>query len=135
MRRYQTMQIDRQLLLLAALLSCSVQALAAEPAGAIAPAHGPMLMLYISQPLGNPGASRVYGLRLHQVTQPASAQGAQASFYAASPHRSLVDLQVRRRTDVRLAFGERLTWDMGRREFMLPQNRNTRLLDFAATSQ
>jgi hypothetical protein len=121
-------------MLLAVLLSCGDQAYAAEP-GAVTPAHGPMLMLYISQPIGSTSASRVYGLRLHQVTQPVSAQGAQTSLYAASPQRSLIDLQVRRRTDVRLAFGERLTWDMERHEFMLPQNRNTKPLDFVASSQ
>jgi len=132
MHRHQTMRVERQMLLLAVLLSCGAEACAAEPAGAVTPAHGSMLMLYISQPIGSAGASRVYGLRLHQLTQPVSAQSAQSNFYAASPQRSLIDLQVRRRTDVRLAFGERLTWDMERREFMLPQNRNTKPLEFVA---
>jgi len=132
-RQHQMVRIDRQLLMLAVLLSGSAPVLAAEPIGAITPAHGPMLMLYVSQPIGNLGASRVYGLRLHQVSQSATTQSA-SGFYAASPQRSLLDLQVRRRTDVRLAVGEHLTWDVERREFMLPQNRSTKLLDFAATS-
>lgn len=132
MRQHSMFRIDRQRLLVGAMLCFSAPALAAEPIGAIAPAHGPMLMLYVSQPIGNPGASRVFGLRLHQASQQATVQSAQMSFNAAAPQRSLIDLQVRRRSDVRLAFGERLTWDMQRSEFMLPQSRSSKPLDFAS---
>lgn len=125
----------RQVLTVSALLACSSVAFAADPGGAVAPAHGPMLMLYVSQPLAS-GARRVYGLRLDQGA-PAAFQlnvpNSTSSFYANSPHRSIVDLQIRRRSDVRLAFGNRVTWDWGSREFEFPNARAPKPIDFAAT--
>jgi hypothetical protein len=93
-----------------------------------------MLMLYISQPLGSAGATRVFGLRLDQIAQTAQgpAANAAAEFYAASPQRSLVDLQIRRRADVRIQFDHRLTWNMNRREFELPSSRPAKPIDFLA---
>jgi hypothetical protein len=109
---------------------------AAEPAGAVAPAHGPMLMLYVSQPLMS-GTGRTYGLRLDQIAhvpQVASLQFAVNGFYAASPQRSLVDLQIRRRADVRVEFGDRLTWNMRSREFEFPNASPPKPISFVANA-
>jgi hypothetical protein len=110
--------------------------MAAEPLTAIAPSHGPLLMLYVSQPLGAHGANRVYGLRLDQGAQPSTPPtSATASVYASSPRRSLVDLQIRREADVRIEFGQRVTWSVTRRELNLsgsPSLRGTASLNSLA---
>jgi hypothetical protein len=127
--------IKPMLVLLGALLSARAASVsAAEPAGAVAPAHGPMLMLYVSQPLLS-GASRVYGLRLDQVaqvSQAVSSPSAVNGFYAASPQRSLVDLQIRHRADVRVEFGARLTWNVRSREFEFPNAAPPKPINFMA---
>ncbi|HWW21035.1 MAG TPA: hypothetical protein VNZ06_09545 [Steroidobacteraceae bacterium] len=126
-----TGRVIRRMLGMGALLTCAGTAFSAEPAGAVAPAHGPMLMIYVSQPLMS-GASRVYGLRLDQVAQIVNAPITANGFYAASPQRSLVDLQIRRRADVRLELGNRVTWNLRRREFEFPDMRPTKPIDFVA---
>jgi hypothetical protein len=129
-----TGRVIRRMLMVAALLSCAGAAFAADPAGSVAPPHGPMLMLYISQPLTR-GASRVYGLRLDQVTlapQVVAATTAGNGFYSSSP-RSLIDLQIRHRTDVRVEFGDRVTWNMHRQEFEFPNSRPPKPIDFVAS--
>jgi hypothetical protein len=129
--------ISPMLVLLGVLLSARATSVsAAEPGGAVAPAHGPMLMLYVSQPLLS-GASRVYGLRLDQIAQApqaASAPFAAYGFYAASPQRSLVDLQIRRRFDVRLEFGDRVTWNARSREFEFPNAAPPKPINFVASA-
>jgi hypothetical protein len=129
-----TGRVIGRVLALSALLSCSSELFAADPVGAVAPAHGPMLMVYVSQPLLS-GANRVYGLRLNQNALTAAqlnAPTSESSFYAASPQRSIVDLQIRRRADVRLAFGNRVTWNWGSREFEFPNARAQKPIDFVA---
>jgi hypothetical protein len=131
-----TGRVISRMLVMGALLPCAGAAFAADPVGAVAPAHGPMLMIYVSQPLLS-GASRVYGLRLNQVAptaQIASAATAASGFYAASPQRSLVDLQIRRLADVRVAFGNRLTWNVRRQEFEFPNARPVKPIDFVAAA-
>jgi hypothetical protein len=111
-------RIMRRLLLLGALLPMMSPALAGgPPLSAVAPAHGPMLMMYVSQPLWGRGASRVYGLRLQQIAlQPFVQSG---TFSAIAPPRALIDLQWRRQAEVRVQFGTHVTWDMRRGEFEL----------------
>lgn len=124
----------QQMLLGAALLPWMVTGAAAEPLTSVAPAHGPLLMLYVSQPLGARGATRVYGLRLDQSAQQA-ALPIVTSLYASSPKRSLVDLQIRREADVRVEFGQRVTWSVTRRELNLsgtPASRGTSLVNSLA---
>jgi len=125
-------RVFRQTLLIAALLDWAVPGIAADAAGAVAPAHGPMLMLYVTQPLFERGANRVYGLRLDQAVPQAITQPTQSSLYASSPHRSLVDLQIRRRADIRVEFGSRVTWNVQGRELDLTSNRGIKPIDFPA---
>jgi hypothetical protein len=135
MQELPTARVIGQILLLSALLTCAAPVLAVEPVGAVAPAHGPMLMLYVTVPLGSRGAGRIYGLRLHQVTQQPTVQSAAtAAFYTASSQRSLIDLQIRRQADVRVEFGDRLTWNVRRREFELPNTRAPKAIDFVASA-
>jgi hypothetical protein len=131
-----TGRVIRGILLLSALLLCAAPVRAADPAGAVAPPHGPMLMIYVTQPIGSRGASRIYGLRLEQVArQPTLLSAPPTTFYAASPQRSLVDLQLRRQADVRIEFGHRLTWDVRRWEFALPGARPPKAIEFIARSR
>jgi len=128
-----TGRVITQILLLGALLPCA-GAVMADPIGAVAPSHGPILMIYVSQPLGSRGASRVYGLRLDQAAFRPQAMGAPAAaggFYGFSPQRSLVDLQIGRQADVRVKFGQRLTWNVRRTEFELPGVHPASAIDFA----
>jgi hypothetical protein len=128
--------IRRMLVLGGLLLPCTAPVSAADPVGAIAPAHGAILMIYVSQPLLS-GSSRVYGLRLNQIAQvPAIAPVPTAGndFYAASPQRSLVDLQIRRQADVRVEFGDRVTWNVRRREFEFPNAHPSKPIDFVANA-
>jgi len=113
-------RVVRQLLLFSGLLFRALVCPAADGLQPAPTAHGPLVMLYIKQPLGARGASRVYGLRLeHQAsapTQPAALPGAMPS------QREIVDLQIRRYSDVRVEFGRRVTWNIGRHEFGLSAN-------------
>jgi hypothetical protein len=129
-----TGRVIRRILLLGALLPCA-GAVMADPIGAVAPAHGPLLMIYVSQPLGSRGASRVYGLRLDQAALRPQMMGPPAAgggFYGSSPQRSLVDLQIGRQADVRVKFGQRLTWNVRRSEFELPGTHAAKAIDFAS---
>jgi hypothetical protein len=113
-------RILTQILLLGILLPWTVSGVAGEPMTALAPAHGPVVMLYVSQPLGRHGIGRVYGLRLSQIAQqPTISTTLSTGLHASSPSRPLVDLQIRREADVRVEFGQRVTWDIRRREFDL----------------
>jgi hypothetical protein len=114
----------QQLLLCAALLSWALVCPAADALQTAPTAHSPLLMLYVRQPLGAPAGSRVYGLRLDQVpsvpsvpTVPALAWLPTTGPIAANASHDIVDLQIRRYSDVRLELGRRLTWDIGREEF------------------
>jgi hypothetical protein len=82
------------------------------------------MMLYVRQPLGARGASRVYGLRLDQQGgTPPQAGAMTAPIASAMPgQRSIVDLQIRRAADVRVEFGRRMTWNIPRHEFGLTAN-------------
>jgi hypothetical protein len=108
-----------QQLLFAALLARVLACPAADGLTTVPDAHGPQMMLYVRQPLGA-GATRIYGLRLDR---PASIPAlATSGPVATAGARSIVDLQFRHASDVRVEFGRRLTWSLGRQEFGLSGN-------------
>ena len=114
-----TSRVFQQLLLFSGLLGWALVCPAADTISAVPGAHGPQMMLYIKQPLGARGATRVYGLRLEQTTTSATSG---APLPGALPgelarQREIVDLQIRHYSDVRLEFGRRATWNIGRHEF------------------
>jgi hypothetical protein len=107
-------RVIQQQLLFAALLARALTCPAADGLTIVPGAHGPQMMLYIRQPLGA-GATRIYGLRLERMdSTPALATSGSVGTAGA---RSIVDLQFRHASDVRVEFGRRLTWNLGRREF------------------
>jgi hypothetical protein len=112
-------RVFEQLLLFSGLLGWALVCRAADAISAVPGAHGPQMMLYIKQPLGARGATRVYGLRLEQMatsaTPTAPMPGALPGELARQ--REIVDLQIRHDSDVRLEFGRRATWNIGRHEF------------------
>jgi hypothetical protein len=94
-----------------------------------------MLMLYFSQPLGS-HASPIYGLRLNQKAFVANVTSSAGAPIPPSPH-SLIDLQLRdvqmrRSPDLRVEFGDRVAWDLRRREFELSDNQATKPLQLTA---
>jgi hypothetical protein len=126
----------RQVALMGSLLGCFASAFAGEPVGAVSPAHGPVLMLYVSQPIGGRGAMPVFGLRLDQSSALAGKEFS-SSIASSSPRRSLIDVQLsnvrlRHPADLRVDFGRRLTWDVRRQEFSLPNSRQSRTMQFVA---
>jgi hypothetical protein len=124
----RTTGVMRQLLLLSGLLFWARVCPAADALESVPAAHGPLMMLYLRQPLGARGATRIWGLRLEQAaTAPTQAAALTGSMPGALPaampsQRALVDLQIRRSSDVRLEFGRRVTWNIARREFGLTAN-------------
>src|SRR5580692_3035105 len=89
---YRPTKMAQHLLLCGALLGGRAGVCAAEQPGMVPGAHGRVMMLYLSQPIGSRGASRIYGLRLQQPT-PMQAAGVTT---VMSHQRDLIDLQVRR---------------------------------------
>ena len=112
-------RFKQQLLLSSGLLCWNLACCAADQLGTVPSEHGPRLMLYIRQPLGARTAP-VYGLRLDQRETAAALPSAGA--IVSSDRRAIVDLQIRRYSDVRVEFGRRLTWNVGRQEFGPPGN-------------
>jgi hypothetical protein len=107
-------RVAQQLLLFGALLGGRAGYCAADQPGVVSGAHGRVMMLYLSQPIGARGASRIYGLRLQQATAPPTLSNAAPS--PMSHERDIVDLQVRHYSDIRVEFGQRVTWNVGRSE-------------------
>jgi hypothetical protein len=124
----RTTRVVQRLRLLSGLLCWPLVCPAADGLQTVPAAHGPLMMLYLKQPLGARGATRIWGLRLQQAapspTQPAALVGTMpAGSTSAMPNqRAIVDLQIRRSADVRLEFGRRVTWNIGRHEFGLTAN-------------
>jgi hypothetical protein len=124
------------------LMGCTASLLAGEPLGAVSPAHGPMLMLYVSRPLGA-RTSSIYGLRLDQNST-ASTTTHPTGSYDPSAQRPLIDLQLRnlqlrnlqltRPADLRVEFGQRVSWDLQRRVFELSGNHAPKPMEFVAQS-
>ena len=128
MASLRTTRVVQQLLVSSGLLCWAVVCPAADGLETVPSPHGPLMMLYLKQPLGARGATRIWGLRLEQAaplpTQPAALVGAMpGSPTSAMPNqREIVDLQIRHSADIRVEFGRRVTWNIGRREFGLTAN-------------
>jgi hypothetical protein len=126
-------RVIQQLLLLGGLAGvarvCPADGMAVAPS-----AHGPVMMLYVSQPLGTRGAARVYGLRLEQQggTRPQAGATVGTVTSAMPGQRSIVDLQIRRTSDVSVEFGHRVTWNVARRELSLSGNQPSMALRLPA---
>jgi hypothetical protein len=129
-------RVIQQLLLCSALLGLTPVCPAADGMTVVPGAHGPLMMLYVRQPLGARGAPRVYGLRLDQQGGTPPQAGAMADPIAAAMpgQRSIVDLQIRRATDVRVEFGRRMTWNIARHEFGLTANQPNMALRLPMTA-
>jgi hypothetical protein len=74
-------------------------------------------MLYAAWPLGTRSANRVYGLRIERWQAPDPTQPGYPNALARS---ALFDLQVRTRSDIRIEFARRLTWDLSRQQIGAP---------------
>lgn len=118
-----TTRVVQQLLLFGSLVGLA-QACPADGMSAVPSAHGPLMMLYVTVPLGARGAARVYGLRVDQQggTPPQAGAMADPITSAMPGQRSIVDLQFRHASDLRVEFGRRVTWNVGRRELGLTAN-------------
>jgi hypothetical protein len=101
-------------LLFAALLARALACPAADGLTMVPGTHGPQMTLYVRQPLGA-GATRIYGLRLDRMASTPTV--ATAGLVGTTGSRTIVDLQIRHASDVRVEFGHRLTWNLGRQEF------------------
>jgi hypothetical protein len=129
--------VYRQVALMGLLTGLLAPALApADPVGAVSPAHGPVLMLYVSRPLGGSDARPVFGLRLDQHSA-LSGNEFTAGATPSSRPRPLIDVQLSNvqmshPADLRVEFGRRLSWDLRRHEFSLPNSRTPRTFQFVA---
>ncbi len=114
-----TSRVFQQLLLFSGLTGWALVCPAADAISAVPGAHGPQMMLYIKQPLGARGTTRVYGLRLEQLATSSTPIAPMPGVLPGelARQREIVDLQVRHYTDVRVEFGRRATWNIGRHEF------------------
>ena len=81
------------------------------------PPHGKQIMVYFRQSIGGHGAGRVYGLRLEQASMPSASPS--ATIASLTRRRELINFEFAPHADIRLQFGRRLTWDVGRHEFGL----------------
>jgi hypothetical protein len=77
---------------------------------------GPQIILYVSLPLGSRGSSSLprYGLRIGEFRKRPTTP--QLVPIAPTP-RELIDLQIEGHSDVRIAFGRRLVWNVTRQAF------------------
>jgi hypothetical protein len=126
-------RVIQQLLLSGALLSQALECSAADGLSIVPAAHGPLMMFYVRQPLAARGAARVYGLRVEQLAAvPTQAPSIAGGMPGAIPgtivgvipgaipgQREIIDLQIRHYGDVRMEFGQRVTWNVGRHLFGL----------------
>jgi hypothetical protein len=128
-------RVVQQLLLLGGLAGvvrvCPADGMTVAPG-----AHGPVMMLYLRLPIGSPGAARVYGLRVDQQggTRPQAGAMTDPVTSGAMPgQRSIVDLQFRHASDVRVEFGRHVTWNVARREFGLSNSQPSMALRLPAS--
>ena len=110
MQRNAAIRFPSRLVMSGASVVASVAVCAGNIAGMVPTSRGPQIMLYVRQSLWSPGTPfRVYGLRIEEVrAQPTSPQSGAVGSLRRS---ELVDLQVVPHSDIRIAFGRRLTWD------------------------
>ena len=129
MASFRSIHVVQQLLLFGSLMGL-VRVCPADGMSVVPSAHGPLMMLYVRQPLGARGAPRVYGLRVEQQGGTPPQAGAMVGpISSAMPgRRSIVDLQMTRASDLRVEFGRRVIWNVARREFGLSSNQSSMAL-------
>ena len=120
MRRRLRVRFNVQCLALGgAALPCAGVCLAAEPPSPTS-MNGREIMFYISQPIGPGAASRSFGFRLDQHSNPGALPGGTSSAAELSGRRELVNLRMAAHENIRISFGRRASWDFGRRQFTQP---------------
>jgi len=82
--------------------------------------HGREIMFYISQPIGPGAATRSFGLRLDQHSNPGALPGGTSSAAELSGRRELVNLRMAAHENIRIDFGRRASWDFSRHQFTHP---------------
>jgi hypothetical protein len=93
--------------------------LAGDP-GSSANFQGREISFYISQPIGPGSASRSYGFRLDQHSNPGALPGGTSSSTELSGRRELLNLRMAAHENIRIEFGRRVSWDFGRHQFTQP---------------
>jgi hypothetical protein len=93
--------------------------LAGEP-GSAPNMQGREISFYISQPIGPGGATRSFGFRLDQHSNPGALPGGTSSAAELSGRRELVNLRMAAHENIRIDFGRRVSWDFGRHQFTQP---------------
>jgi hypothetical protein len=89
---------------------------------------GPQITLYVSQPLwARVPSTRTYGMRLEQVRSDVGLP--RRAEYGVVRRKSLIDLQVRPHSGMRLEFAARISWDLGRESFGLTPDGSSRVID------
>ena len=98
----------------AADLAASAPALAADAAGFVPQYGGDQFMLFVSRPIGaHRNSASTFGIRYERTTYLTSDPTMQCC--APLRHRALVELQFAPGATARVQFGNRVTWDLGRR--------------------
>jgi hypothetical protein len=82
--------------------------------------QGREISFYISQPIGPGAATRSFGFRIDQHSNPGSLPGGTGSAAELSGRRELVNLRMAAHESLRVDFGRRVSWDFGRRQFTQP---------------
>jgi hypothetical protein len=106
----------KHLVWIGAAVPWAVACLAADPYIQVPHAQATQLSVYVSKPVGTPGAHWVSGLRIDRTTVAPLLAG------ATGPLRRhpLVDLQFARRAPTRVELGGRMLWDPRSRQIELP---------------
>jgi len=110
-------QLGKSAVLCGVSLAWTLSCRAGETGVQNVPTQAPQIMLYFHQPVGGHGGPRVYGLRIDQTSVPASS----AVVALGNPlrRREILDLEFAPHSDLRVAFGRRLIWNLGTHEFGL----------------
>jgi len=82
--------------------------------------QGREISFYISQPIGAGAASRSFGFRLDQHSNPGALPGGTSSAAELSGRRELLNLRMAAHENIRIDFGRRASWDFGRHQFTQP---------------
>jgi hypothetical protein len=113
------------LALVSTALAPAAPAAAADAAGFAPQYGGDQFMLYVSRAVGARRSSpSTFGIRFERATLVSSDPTAQCC--VPLRHHALVELQLTRGAAARVQFGNRVTWDLGRRQ-LAPTAMFTRL--------
>jgi hypothetical protein len=98
-----------------AALALAAPAAAGESAGFVPQYGGDQFMLFVSKSLGaRRSTASTFGIRFERATSVSSDPTMQ--FCAPLRHHALVELQFKRGAATRVQFGNRVTWDLERRQ-------------------